>query len=113
LVDVAHEVIIREEDCGTTEGLTISKHDKGRTSSLGDRVQGRILAANVTSKTTKKIILKTGDELDEAAVALLNEHEVEEATVRSALTASFSTGLCKKCYGWDLSTKKIAQPVSQ
>jgi DNA-directed RNA polymerase subunit beta' len=110
LVDVAHEVIIRDADCGTTDGLTISKHDKGRTSSLGDRVQGRFLAANVSSKTTKKVILKAGDEIDEAGVALLNEHEVEEVTVRSALTCKLSTGLCQKCYGWDLSTKKPAQP---
>ncbi len=106
LVDVAHEVIIREDDCGTKEGLVIGQSDKNRTSKLADRAQGRILAANVVSKTTKKVILKAGDEINEENVNLLDEHEITELTLRSPLLCKLSYGLCANCYGWDLSTKK-------
>jgi DNA-directed RNA polymerase subunit beta' len=106
LVDVAHEVIIREEDCGTTDGITIVQGEKDRTAALSDRAVGRVLGANAISKTTKKVILKAGDEVDEIAAKLLDEHEVEEVVVRSALTCKLATGLCASCYGWDFSTKK-------
>ena len=107
LVDVAHEVIIREEDCGATDGIVVLREDKERTSAFGDRTLGRVLAANVTSKTTKKVLAKAGDEIDEQMVKLFDEHEVPEATVRSPLTCKLSTGLCAACYGWDFSTKKM------
>ncbi len=106
LVDVAHEVIIREEDCGAQEGLTISQDDKDRTSKLVDRVLGRILAANVVSKKTKKIILKAGDEVNEENAALIDKNEVTEVTVRTPLFCKLPYGLCANCYGWDMSTKR-------
>ncbi len=106
LVDVAHEVIIREEDCGSQEGLTISQDDKDRTSKLVDRVLGRILAANVVSKKTKKIILKAGDEVNEENALALEKNEVTEVTVRTPLFCKLPYGLCANCYGWDLSTKR-------
>jgi DNA-directed RNA polymerase subunit beta' len=106
LVDVAHEVIIQEEDCGTTEGITIVRGEKDRTAAFSDRLLGRVLAANVTSKTTKKTILKAGDEVHEEAAKMLDEHEVAEAIVRSPLMCKLAYGLCASCYGWDFATKK-------
>jgi DNA-directed RNA polymerase subunit beta' len=106
LVDVAHEVIIREEDCNTPDGITIVQNEKNRTASLAERVVGRVVATNVVSKTTKKTILKAGEELDEEAVKLIEKHGIEEITVRSPLTCKLSYGICAKCYGWDFSTKQ-------
>jgi DNA-directed RNA polymerase subunit beta' len=105
LVDVAHEVIIREEDCGSEEGVMISNDEKDRTTKLSERALGRILAANVLSKKTKKTILKAGDEINEENAVLLDEHEVSEINVRSPLFCKLSYGLCVNCYGWDMSTK--------
>jgi DNA-directed RNA polymerase subunit beta' len=106
LVDVAHEVIIREEDCGTTEGIVVRANEKDRTSSLADRVVGRVLAANIVSKKTKKTLFKAGDEINEEGAKLIQEQEVEEAIVRSPLVCKLSYGICSACYGWDLSTKE-------
>lgn len=106
LVDVSHEVIIREEDCGTTEGIAIVRGEKDRTAALSDRALGRVLAADVVSKTNKKVILKAGDEVDEVAAKLLDEHEVEEISVRSPLLCKLAYGMCASCYGWDFSTKR-------
>jgi DNA-directed RNA polymerase subunit beta' len=106
LVDVAHEVIIREVDCGTEEGLVIRQGEKDRTIKLSDRSIGRILASNVVAKTTKKTILKAGDEINEENAVLLDENDVDEVIIRSPLTCKLVYGLCANCYGWDLSTKK-------
>lgn len=106
LVDVAHEVIIRTGDCGTPDGITFYRNEKDRTAELSDRVVGRVLAANVTSKTTKKVILKAGEEVNEEEARLIDEHEVAEVVVRSPLTCKLAYGICAACYGWDFSTKK-------
>ncbi len=107
LVDVAHDVIIRAEDCGTTEGIVIQEGEKDRTSILVDRVVGRVAAENVTSKKSKKVLLKAGEEINEDAVKLFEENEVDEVVVRSPLLCKLSYGICSACYGWDFSTKKL------
>src|SRR5205814_2192447 len=61
LVDVSHEVIIREEDCGVTEGITIVRDEKDRTAAFSDRLLGRVLAANMISKKIKKVLFKAGE----------------------------------------------------
>jgi DNA-directed RNA polymerase subunit beta' len=106
LVDVAHEVIIREEDCGTTEGIAIKLNEKDRTSALADRTIGRVLAANLVSKATKKVLFKAGVEVSEEDAKVIAANEVEEVVVRSPLVCKLSYGICAACYGWDLSTKK-------
>ncbi len=112
LVDVAHEVIIRQVDCGSTEGLTISQSENDRTSSLSERAVGRILAANVYHKSSKKIIFKAGTEINEENVAILEKNKITEVIVRSSLSCRLTNGLCADCYGWDMSTKrKVAMGV--
>ncbi len=106
LVDVAHEVIIREEDCGTTEGITINKNEKDRNSAFADRLVGRILVTNVTSKKSRKTLLKAGDEINEETAKLLDENDIEEVVVRSPFVCKLPYGICASCYGWDFSTKK-------
>jgi len=105
LVDVAHEVIVNQEDCGTTEGITIPRNEKDRTSAFADRLIGRVLAANAMAPKSKKIVLKAGEEINEETVKLLEEHDVQEVIIRSPLLCALPYGLCTACYGWDLSTK--------
>ena len=105
LVDVAHEVIIREEDCGTTNGIQIVRGEKERTPAFTDRLMGRVLAENAVSKS-KKVVIKAGEEVNEENAYLLDENEVDEVMLRSPLTCALPYGLCASCYGWDLSTKK-------
>ncbi|HEX8932253.1 MAG TPA: DNA-directed RNA polymerase subunit beta' [Patescibacteria group bacterium] len=106
LVDVAHEVIIREDDCATPDGITIVRGEKDRTAAFADRLIGRVLAANITSKKTKKVIFKAGEIINEEEAKLIDEHEIQEAVVRSPLTCKLAYGICTACYGWDFSTKR-------
>lgn len=106
LVDVAHEVIIRDVDCKTADGIVVKVGEKERTPSIADRIVGRVMAANVVSKKTKKILFKAGEELNEEDSKLVMDNDVEEVIVRSPLVCKLSYGICSACYGWDLSTKK-------
>ncbi|HVA96677.1 MAG TPA: DNA-directed RNA polymerase subunit beta' [Candidatus Acidoferrales bacterium] len=106
LVDVAHEVIIREQDCGTTEGIQIVRDEAERTSAFADRLMGRVLAVNAMAPKSKKIVLKAGEEVNEETVKALEENEVQEVILRTPLLCALPYGLCAACYGWDLSTKK-------
>lgn len=105
LVDVSHDVIIMEDDCGTTEGITMSTTDPDRTAPFADRILGRILASDAHTKT-RKVVLKAGTELDEDNVRLLVENDVTEAEIRSPLCCKLAYGICANCYGWDFSTKR-------
>jgi DNA-directed RNA polymerase subunit beta' len=107
LVDVAHEVIIREPDCGTTDGITLVRNEKDRTAAFADRAVGRVVAANVISKTTKKVLFKANTEITEEEAKALDEHDVQEMVLRSPLTCQLSYGICAMCYGWDFSTKQM------
>ena len=106
LVDVTHDVIVRSDDCGTEDGLTISK-----TSRRGDqfikRTIGRILAEDVLDG--KKVIAKRGDLIDEQVQKLLLSPGVESIVVRSPLTCVLPYGICKMCYGWDFGQRKLAE----
>jgi DNA-directed RNA polymerase subunit beta' len=106
LVDVSHDMIVMEEDCGVTEGILISTDDKDRTTPFADRVIGRVLAKDAVSSKGKKVVLKAGEEIDEENVKKLVEHDVTEAEVRSPLSCKLSYGICRNCYGWDFSTKE-------
>ena len=114
LVDASHDAIIRRQDCGTKEGITIIYEEKDRVSSFGERILGRVLAADVISKKTKKIIGKAQDEVTVVLAKKIVDEDVSETVVRSAITCELEYGICSKCYGWDFSTRKeveIGVPV--
>ncbi|RME50569.1 MAG: DNA-directed RNA polymerase subunit beta', partial [Caldilineae bacterium] len=103
LVDVAQDVIITEEDCGTNAGIWISEEDsKVMGESFLERVATRVLAADVTDPETGEVLLEKGVMLDEAALSTLARHGVTRAYVRSPLSCEARFGLCKQCYGEDL-----------
>lgn len=107
LVDVAHDMIIREDDCGSTESIEIVRTDSARTATLSARLLGRYTAKKVTDPKTRKVLAKENVLLDEETVELIEESNVETVMVRSPLTCAAKYGLCAKCYGRDLSTKEL------
>ena len=105
LVDVAHDMIVREDDCGTNEGLTITK--KGvRGEMFNKRIYGRYLLKPIYKD--KKILIDKGRLIDEAELKLIEKNKIKKVTIRSPLYCKSTTGVCRKCYGLDLSNKKVA-----
>ncbi|MDP2637972.1 MAG: DNA-directed RNA polymerase subunit beta' [Candidatus Levybacteria bacterium] len=106
LVDASHDVIIREDDCGTKEGILINRDEKDRVTPFMQRILGRVLASNVVSKKTKKVIAKEKEEITVSLAKKIVDEDVSEVTVRSAITCELEYGICSACYGWDFSTRK-------
>lgn len=106
LVDVSHDVIIRGEDCQTTEGILISQNEPGRTAEFSDRIIGRYAADKITSKKSRKEIVKAGEEITEDKAREILAEGIEEVIVRSPITCKLEYGVCANCYGWDFSTKE-------
>ncbi len=104
LVDVAQDLIITKEDCGTSNGiLKKSVIDAGEViESLDERIIGRYCASDLLSPNDNKKIAKKGDFIDEELVSKIMEAEIDIVKVRSALTCDMSTGICAICYGRDL-----------
>jgi len=108
LVDTSHDVIILEDDCGTKEGITISKSGNRSKSFLG-RVLGRVLAKDLKDLKTGKVLLKKGEVINEEKLESLGKAKIDEVFIRSPLTCKARYGLCQACYGWDLSEKKLVE----
>lgn len=109
LVDVAHDVIVRMEDCGTKEGHLIKKSFRQKSFKL--RIMGRFAAEDTglpKGKNKKPIVVK-GDLITEEDADKIEQVGVEEVLVRSPLACSARYGLCVKCYGWDLSDKEVVE----
>ena len=106
LIDVAHDAIIRREDCGTEKGLKLNRTDK-RQATLELRVMGRVAASDIHVSKQKKVLIKKGDLITEEKLPLLKD--VESIFVRSPLTCELKYGICAQCYGMDLSSKKFVE----
>jgi DNA-directed RNA polymerase subunit beta' len=108
LVDVAHEVIVQEEDCGDDKGIKISKLE---TEELGQnffqKIVGRISLEKIINSNTKKKIVDIGEIIDWKMAEEIQESEVKEVRVRSVLSCKTARGVCQKCYGWDLGSNKL------
>ena len=109
LVDVSHDVIIREQDCGDTTGILVKANDAGRTAPFENRILGRFTAAKVVNPKTKKEILKENEEITEEKVQEILKSGAEEVVVRSPITCRLKYGICVHCYGWDFSNKKLVE----
>ncbi|EON90587.1 DNA-directed RNA polymerase subunit beta' [Marinobacter lipolyticus SM19] len=105
LVDVSQDLVVTEEDCGTSEGLLMTPHIEGGdvVVPLGDRVLGRVTARDAFTPTDKdNAVVPAGTLLDEKTVGMLEHAGVDEVWVRSAITCETRHGICSKCYGRDL-----------
>lgn len=109
LVDVAHDVIVRMDDCGTKEGLAIRK--ELRPKSFKMQITGRIVSEDVVVKRGKarEIIVPKGELIDEEKASIIESAGIEEVVVFSPLTCKARYGVCVKCYGWDLSKKSLVE----
>jgi DNA-directed RNA polymerase subunit beta' len=106
LVDVAHDAIIRIEDCGTKEGIKMSKTDK-RQAQFAARIVGRISPIDVISPKNKKVLISANTIISEEMSQQVIEAGFEELLIRSPLTCEAKQGLCAMCYGKDLVTRKM------
>ncbi len=107
LVDVAQDVIVTIEDCGTLNGIRMQALKEGFEviEPLRERIVGRIALDNVVGLLSDETIVKSGDEIDEKKARLIEENQ-EAVRVRSVLTCEASWGVCSRCYGRDLATGK-------
>jgi len=104
LVDISQDLVVTEQDCGTDQGLTMSPVIEGGDiiAPLGDRVLGRVLAADVVSETTGELVAEAGTIINERMVEKLETGGVDEVHVRSPITCETRFGICSQCYGRDL-----------
>ena len=111
LVDVAQDLVIREHDCGTSEGLELRTIIDGGevVQSLSERILGRVLAADIQSKDGELKISK-GSLIDEELAEKIENHNINYALVRSAITCETSFGICSMCYGRDLGRGNLVDP---
>ena len=111
LVDVSHDVIITEEDCGTLRGLvcTALKNGDEVISSLYERILGRVSVHDIIHPTTGKLIVAAGEEITEAKAQEIEDSPIESVEIRSVLTCESKKGVCMKCYGRNLATSRMVQ----
>ena len=112
LVDVAQDLVINEDDCGTEDGLTMKPLIEGGdvVEALRERVLGRVVAEDVLIPGTNEVLVERNIMLDEKLCDLLEEHSVDEVRVRSVITCDNDFGVCAKCYGRDLARGHIINP---
>ena len=111
LVDVSHDVIITEEDCGTLRGLQCSALKSGDEviSSLAERILGRVSVHDVLNPKTGEVIVEAGEEITEAVADAIEKADIETVEIRSVLTCESKKGVCMKCYGRNLATRRMVQ----
>ena len=111
LVDVAQDVVINEDDCGTLRGITIAalKDNEDVVEPLYDRILGRTALIDVTHPETDELLVAAGEEISELTARKVEESGVETVEIRSVLTCESKKGVCVKCYGRNLATNRTAE----
>ena len=111
LVDVSHDVIINEEDCGTLRGLvaTAIKSKDEVVESLGERILGRTSVHDIFNPLTGDLIIKAGEEITEDIANLIESLPIEQVEIRSVLTCESRKGVCAKCYGRNLASGRMVE----
>ena len=109
LVDVAQDVIVTEQDCGTIMGQDVTALKEGEEviEPLSDRVLGRVAAADVVDRVSNEVIIKRGEMIDEHYAHLIDEKAVDVVRVRTELTCEAKHGICAQCYGRNLATGNL------
>jgi DNA-directed RNA polymerase subunit beta' len=111
LVDVSHDVIVTEEDCGTLRGLvcTALKNNDEVIATLYERILGRVSVHDIIHPTTGKLLVAAGEEITEEIAKEIEESPIESVEIRSVLTCEAKHGVCAKCYGRNLATSRMVQ----
>ncbi|WP_218331200.1 DNA-directed RNA polymerase subunit beta' [Hydrotalea lipotrueae] len=111
LVDVAQDVVIAEDDCGTLRGISISalKDNEDIIEPLSDRIEGRTSLHDVLHPVTEELIIKAGEEISHDVAKQIEDSGIDSVEIRSVLTCEAKKGVCVRCYGKNLATGYIAQ----
>ena len=111
LVDVSHDVIINEEDCGTLRGLvcTALKNNDEVIASLSERILGRVSVHDIIHPTTGELLVAGGEEITEDIAKKIEDSPIESVEIRSVLTCESKKGVCAKCYGRNLATSRMVE----
>lgn len=111
LVDVSHDVIINEEDCGTLRGLVCMdlKNNDDIIATLYERILGRVSVHDIIHPTTGELLVAGGEEITEDIAKKIQESPIESVEIRSVLTCESKKGVCAKCYGRNLATNRMVQ----
>ncbi len=106
LVDVSHNVIVREDDCGTTEGIKVRAFTDGREilEALKLRIVGRIALNDIVNPKSGRVIVRKNEEITEAQAEKIEACGIEEVEIRAVVTCHAKSGVCAKCYGRNLAT---------
>jgi DNA-directed RNA polymerase subunit beta' len=109
LVDVSHDVIVNEEDCGTLRGLqcTALKNNDEVIATLYERILGRVSVHDIIHPTTGELIVAGGEEITEDIAQKIEDSPIESVEIRSVLTCESKKGVCAKCYGRNLATSRM------
>ncbi|MCC5928429.1 MAG: DNA-directed RNA polymerase subunit beta' [Cyclobacteriaceae bacterium] len=111
LVDVAQDMVINEEDCGTLRGIVVKalKDNEDIVEPLSDRILGRVTVHDVFDPITDELIVEANTEITEEVAKKIDETSIEEVEIRSVLTCETKQGVCSRCYGRNLSTGMMTQ----
>jgi DNA-directed RNA polymerase subunit beta' len=111
LVDVAQDVIVIEEDCGTGDGITVTAIMEGGDilEPLRDRIVGRVAQEDILDPLTEEVIVGVGEEISEDLAGRVQEAGIERVKIRSVLTCETKRGVCRRCYGRMLATGKLVE----
>ncbi len=110
LVDVAQDVVINEDDCGTLRGLVVSalKDNEEIVEPLSERILGRVSVHDIYDPISDELIIESGDEFTEEIANAIDASSIEEVEIRSVLTCETKRGVCAKCYGRNLATGNMS-----
>lgn len=111
LVDVAQDLIISEDDCGTIKGIEVQALFQGASEveSLAERIYGRYTLEDLFDSMTDELVVEADTFIDEAVIEKIEKAGIDKVMVRSALTCESEFGICKKCYGLDLATRRMIE----
>jgi DNA-directed RNA polymerase subunit beta' len=111
LVDVAQDMIITEDDCGTLRGLIVQplRDNDEIVEPLSERILGRVSVHDLYDPITDQLIVESGSEIDDEVARIVDDSTIEEVEIRSVLTCETRRGVCAKCYGRNLSTGNMVQ----
>ena len=114
LVDVAQDVIIYDKDCNTLRGITVEalKKNEEIVETLGERILGRVSLHDVYNPLNDELIVKAGEEISNEIVKQIELTPIEKVEVRSPLTCESPRGVCAKCYGRNLATRKLGSKIN-
>ncbi|MDD3374871.1 MAG: DNA-directed RNA polymerase subunit beta' [Candidatus Omnitrophica bacterium] len=111
LVDVAQEIVVTEEDCGTVNGITVSAIIEGDevVVSLRERIVGRVALDNIVDIVTDQLVVEAGQEITEEKAEIIEQLGIEKVRIRSVLTCESERGVCIRCYGRNLATQRLVE----